>query len=37
MQHALPVTFGYKTAIWLAMFDRHQERLAELRGRGVIA
>ena len=27
LQQALPVTFGYKTAIWLAMFDRHAERL----------
>ena len=26
LQQALPVTFGYKTAIWLAMFDRHAER-----------
>src|SRR6478672_9423596 len=25
LQQALPVTFGYKTAIWLAMFDRHAE------------
>ncbi len=33
LQHALPVTFGYKVAIWLGMFDRHQERLAELRPR----
>ncbi|MGO4303769.1 class-II fumarase/aspartase family protein [Cupriavidus sp. RAF12] len=33
LQQALPVTFGYKTAIWLAMFDRHQQRLAELRPR----
>ncbi len=33
LQQALPVTFGYKVAIWLAMFDRHQERLAELRKR----
>jgi 3-carboxy-cis,cis-muconate cycloisomerase len=33
LQQALPVTFGYKCAIWLAMFDRHQARLAELRGR----
>ncbi|MBB3212737.1 3-carboxy-cis,cis-muconate cycloisomerase [Herbaspirillum sp. Sphag1AN] len=30
LQQALPVTFGYKVAIWLAMFDRHQQRLAEL-------
>ncbi len=33
LQQALPVTFGYKAAIWLAMFDRHQQRLAELRKR----
>lgn len=33
LQQALPVTFGYKTAIWLAMFDRHQQRIAELRPR----
>lgn len=33
LQQALPVTFGYKVAIWLAMFDRHQERLAQLRPR----
>src|SRR5262249_4427276 len=30
LQQALPVTFGYKVAIWLAMFDRHAERLAQL-------
>jgi 3-carboxy-cis,cis-muconate cycloisomerase len=33
LQHALPVTFGYKVAIWLAMFDRHQQRLEQLRER----
>lgn len=33
LQQALPVTFGYKVAIWLAMFDRHQQRLQELRPR----
>ena len=33
LQQALPVTFGYKVAIWLAMFDRHQERLEQLRPR----
>ncbi|SFQ33708.1 adenylosuccinate lyase family protein [Variovorax sp. 770b2] len=33
LQQALPITFGYKVSIWLAMFDRHQERLCELRGR----
>ena len=30
------MTFGYKAAIWLAMFDRHQERLAELRKRVLV-
>ncbi|MPW18269.1 3-carboxy-cis,cis-muconate cycloisomerase [Paraburkholderia sp. CNPSo 3157] len=33
LQQALPITFGYKAAIWLAMFDRHQQRIAELRKR----
>jgi 3-carboxy-cis,cis-muconate cycloisomerase len=33
LQQALPVTFGYKAAIWLAMFDRHQQRLTQLRQR----
>lgn len=36
LQQALPVTFGYKVAIWLAMFDRHQQRLAELRARVLV-
>jgi 3-carboxy-cis,cis-muconate cycloisomerase len=36
LQQALPVTFGYKVAIWLAMFDRHQERLAQLRERVLV-
>ncbi len=36
LQQALPVTFGYKVAIWLAMFDRHQQRLAELRKRVLV-
>ncbi len=36
LQQALPVTFGYKTAIWLAMFDRHAERLAQLRPRVLV-
>jgi len=37
LQHALPVTFGYKAAIWLSSFDRHAERLAELKKRVLIA
>ncbi|KAJ5654491.1 L-Aspartase-like protein [Penicillium lividum] len=33
MQHALPVTFGYKCAVWLSGFQRHLERLEQLRDR----
>jgi 3-carboxy-cis,cis-muconate cycloisomerase len=36
LQQALPVTFGYKTAIWLAMFDRHAERLEQLKPRVLV-
>ena len=36
LQQALPMTFGYKAAIWLAMFDRHAERLAQLKPRVVV-
>ncbi|HET9617094.1 MAG TPA: adenylosuccinate lyase family protein [Pseudolabrys sp.] len=36
LQQALPVTFGYKTAIWLAMFDRHAARLDELKPRVLV-
>ena len=30
-QHALPITFGYKCALWLAPLQRHRVRLARLR------
>ena len=33
LQHALPLTFGYKAAVWLSGIDRHRERLAQLRPR----
>jgi 3-carboxy-cis,cis-muconate cycloisomerase len=33
LQHALPITFGYKTAVWLAPLVDHLARLAELRPR----
>jgi 3-carboxy-cis,cis-muconate cycloisomerase len=36
LQQALPITFGYKTAIWLAMFDRHAERLKQLKPRVLV-
>jgi 3-carboxy-cis,cis-muconate cycloisomerase len=29
-QQALPITFGYKLAVWVAEADRHLERLAQL-------
>jgi 3-carboxy-cis,cis-muconate cycloisomerase len=36
LQQALPITFGYKTAIWLAMFDRHAERLEQMKPRVLV-
>jgi 3-carboxy-cis,cis-muconate cycloisomerase len=36
LQHALPVTFGYKAAVWLAGLDRHAARLAELQPRVLV-
>jgi 3-carboxy-cis,cis-muconate cycloisomerase len=29
LQQALPVTFGYKTAVWLSSIDRHIERVRQ--------
>ncbi|HTT80142.1 MAG TPA: lyase family protein, partial [Stellaceae bacterium] len=37
LQHALPITFGFKAAVWLAAFDRHAARLDELRPRVLVA
>ncbi|WP_099206082.1 adenylosuccinate lyase [Scatolibacter rhodanostii] len=31
--HALPITFGYKLAVWLDEFGRHRERLEQLKDR----
>ncbi len=36
LQQALPITFGYKAAIWLAMFDRHATRLRQARPRVLV-
>ncbi|KAL2871043.1 class-II fumarase/aspartase family protein [Aspergillus lucknowensis] len=36
LQHALPVTFGYKCAVWLSGFQRHRERLVQLRERALL-
>ena len=33
LQHALPITFGYKAATWLSAIDRHRARLTALRPR----
>ena len=33
LQHALPISFGYKCATWLSGIDRHRARLAEVRKR----
>ena len=36
LQQALPVTFGYKAAVWLSSIDRHLERLAQARPRVLV-
>ena len=33
LQHALPISFGYKCATWLSAIDRHRMRLQELKPR----
>jgi len=35
LQHALPVTFGYKVAVWLSPLITMRERLAELKPRAL--
>lgn len=36
LQHALPITFGHKCAIWLSGFQRHLERLEQLKSRALM-
>jgi 3-carboxy-cis,cis-muconate cycloisomerase len=36
LQQAVPITFGYKVATYLAAFDRHRQRLQELRPRVLV-
>ncbi|WP_199442992.1 class-II fumarase/aspartase family protein [Umezawaea beigongshangensis] len=36
LQHALPITFGYRVAVWLSALDRHAERLATVRQRDLV-
>ncbi|MCO1334011.1 3-carboxy-cis,cis-muconate cycloisomerase [Microbulbifer sp. OS29] len=33
LQQAVPITFGYKAAVWLAGFHRHRSRLKEIEAR----
>jgi adenylosuccinate lyase len=35
-QQALPITFGFKVAVWLAEFQRHRERLQQCRPRVLV-
>ncbi len=36
LQHALPVTFGFKAAVWLSMIRRHRQRLDQLEPRVLV-
>ncbi len=36
LQQAVPMTFGYKAAVWLAGIERHRERLAQLKPRVLV-
>lgn len=36
LRHAVPVTFGYRAAVWLSALDRHAERLAAVRERDLM-
>jgi 3-carboxy-cis,cis-muconate cycloisomerase len=36
LQQALPITFGYKCAVWLSMLDRHAARLGEIKPRVLV-
>ncbi len=36
LQHALPITFGHKAAVWLSMLARHRTRIDELRPRVLV-
>ena len=36
-QHAVPITFGYKVAVWIDEFARHVERLRTLEDRVFVA
>ncbi|KKY13143.1 putative 3-carboxy-muconate cycloisomerase [Diplodia seriata] len=37
LQHALPITFGYKCAVWLSSIRRYEARLASLQQTALLA
>lgn len=36
LQHALPITFGYKAAVWLSGLLRHRERIGQMKRRVLV-
>ncbi len=36
LQHALPVTFGFRAAVWLSSLNRHAERLQQAKARALM-
>ncbi|MEU1629764.1 adenylosuccinate lyase family protein [Streptomyces sp. NPDC020096] len=36
LQHALPITFGYRVAVWVSALDRHAQRLTDVRQRALM-
>jgi len=36
LQHALPVTFGFRAAVWLSSLNRHAQRLAQAKDRALM-
>lgn len=36
LQHALPITFGYKAAVWLSSLLRHRERVEQMKARVLV-
>jgi 3-carboxy-cis,cis-muconate cycloisomerase len=36
LQHALPITFGFRCAVWLSPLNRHAERMEQLKSRALM-
>jgi len=36
LQHALPITFGYKAAVWLSAMQRHRQRIEQMKPRVLV-